>query len=70
MSCFHEEQEQTFDMMYDGDGHEMAGGFYVSVFRLSVKYYMVSGYFGVDSLVLVASGLAGLVSTWSMRPWL
>ena len=59
MSCFHEGQEQTLDMMYDGDGHEMARGFYISVLRLSVKYYRVSGYFGVDSLVLVASGLAG-----------
>lgn len=61
MSCFHEELEQTLDIMYDGDGHEMARRFYIPVLRLSVKYDRVSGYFSVDSLVVVASGLAGLI---------
>ena len=70
MSCFHEELEQTLDIMYDGDGHEMARRFYIPVLRLLVKYDRVSGYFSVDSLVVVASGLAGPCFCVVLRPWL
>mgnify|MGYP001027721792 CR=1 FL=1 len=61
MPCFKEELEGSLDIMYDGDGHEMARRFYIPVLRLSKEYDRVSGYFSVDSLVVVAAGLAGLI---------
>jgi fatty acid desaturase len=48
-------------MMYDADGHEMARQFYTPVLGLAKEYDRVSGYFNVDSLVVVAAGLAGLM---------
>jgi hypothetical protein len=63
VSCFKEELEKTLDIMYDGDGHEMARKFYIPVLRLSKEYDRVSGYFSVDSLVVVAAGLAGLIKS-------
>jgi len=61
LPCIRGELGQTLDIMYDGDGHEMARRFYIPLLRLSKEYDRVSGYFSVDSLVVVAAGLAGLI---------
>lgn len=61
MKCFKEELGDYIDIEYSGDGHEMAQRFYIPVLKLTKKYDRVSGYFSVDSLVVIATGLAGLI---------
>ena len=61
MKCYKEELGDYIDIEYSGDGHEMAQRFYIPVLKLTKKYDRVSGYFSVDSLVVIATGLAGLI---------
>jgi SNF2 family DNA or RNA helicase len=50
------------DILYEGDGNKIAREFYIPVLKRSFSYHRVSGYFSVDSLVVVAAGLAGLIN--------
>jgi hypothetical protein len=62
MACFRREFESTLDILYEGDGNKIAREFYIPVLKRSFSYHRVSGYFSVDSLVVVAAGLAGLIN--------
>ncbi len=61
MSCFKVTLESSLDIFYEGDGNKIARAFYIPVLKQSSSYKRVSGYFSVDSLVVVATGLAGLI---------
>lgn len=43
--CFGDELEGSIDIMYYGDGHEMARRFYIPVLGLAKEYDRVSGIF-------------------------
>jgi len=49
------------DIFYEGDGNYIAREFYIPLLSLSSYYDRISGFFSVDSLVIVAAGLAGLI---------
>lgn len=62
MDCLREGLQSSLDIFYEGDGNKIARDFYIPVLKRSTSYRHVSGYFRVDSLVIVAAGLAGLLS--------
>lgn len=62
MTCLSKELGSKLDIFYEGDGHTIAQSFYIPVLKNSQNYSRLSGYFSVDSLVVVAAGLAGLIN--------
>ncbi len=61
MRCFKEDLGSKLDIVYEGEGENIAREFYIPVLRDSHNYRRVSGYFSIDSIVVVATGLAGLI---------
>ena len=61
MSCYKLELGEKLDIIYEGLGARLASEFYIPLLRRTKSYSRVSGYFSVDSLVIIATGLAGLI---------
>jgi len=61
MTCYQRELGKELDIVYEGEGSKLAVGFYIPVLRRTKAYYRVSGFFSVDSLTVIATGLAGLI---------
>lgn len=61
MDCPFDPLKKTLDIGYSGDGTRIAQDFYIPVLKRSKMYYRLSGYFSIDSLVITAAGLAGLI---------
>jgi len=61
VNCLKSALESSLDIFYEGDGNKIAKTFYIPVLKQSSSYKRVSGYFSLDSLVVVATGLAGLI---------
>lgn len=61
MGCFRFDLGEKLDIIYEGDGESIARRFYIPVLKQTVRYDRISGYFSVDSLVVVAAGLAGFI---------
>ena len=61
MSCYAAELDDHLDIIYEGMGSKLASEFYIPVLQRTNQYWRISGYFCVDSLVVVAVGLAGLI---------
>lgn len=62
MACLRDDLRSSLDILYEGDGDKITRDFYIPVLKRATSYSRVSGYFSVDSLAVVAAGLAGLVS--------
>jgi superfamily II DNA or RNA helicase len=66
--CFTRELQNKLEIGYAGEGRHIAENFYIPVLKLSKKYDRISGYFSIDSLVITATGIAGLINNGgSMR---
>jgi hypothetical protein len=61
MSCYATELKETLDIFYEGAGYKLASKFYIPVLKRTKEYWRISGYFSVDSLTVIAVGLAGLI---------
>jgi superfamily II DNA or RNA helicase len=61
MVCYKPELGERLDIIYEGLGARLASEFYIPVLRRTGEYWRVSGYFSVDSLVIISTGLAGLI---------
>src|SRR5208283_2557612 len=61
MVCSYEPLKSILDISYSGDGTRIAQDFYIPVLKNSKSYYRLSGYFSLNSLVITAAGLAGLI---------
>jgi len=61
MSCYATELKETLDIFYEGVGYKLASKFYIPVLKRTKEYWRISGYFSVDSLTVIAVGLAGLI---------
>jgi SNF2 family DNA or RNA helicase len=61
MSCYAAELNDQLDIIYEGMGSKLASEFYIPVLRRTKQYWRISGYFSVDSLTVIAVGLAGLI---------
>jgi superfamily II DNA or RNA helicase len=61
MSCYATELKETLDIFYEGAGYKLASKFYIPVLKRTRQYWRISGYFSVDSLTVIAVGLAGLI---------
>src|SRR5688572_7135774 len=68
MLCFTSDIKDKLHLTYEGEGKKIAEEFYIPVLKISKKYDRLSGYFSVDSLVITATGIAGLLNNGgSMR---
>lgn len=61
MICLENELGKSLDIEYRGEGRYIAQKFYIPVLKRTKFYDRISGYFSVESLVITASGLAGLI---------
>jgi superfamily II DNA or RNA helicase len=61
LMCYTSELAEKLDIIYEGLGARLASEFYIPLLKGTKQYSRVSGYFSVDSLVVVATGLAGLI---------
>jgi len=62
MSCYAAELDDSLDIIYEGMGSKLAEKFYIPVLKLTKQYWRISGYFSVDSLAVIATGLARLIN--------
>jgi superfamily II DNA or RNA helicase len=62
VACFTRELQNKLDISYAEEGKRIAENFYIPVLKLSRKYDRISGYFSIDSLVITATGIAGLIN--------
>jgi hypothetical protein len=53
--------DDYLDIIYEGSGHKIAKEFYLPVLSKSTRYDRASGYFSVDSLVVIATGLSKII---------
>lgn len=51
----------SLDIIYEGEGNKVATEFYIPVLKRTKSYDRLSGFFIADSLVVIATGLAGLI---------
>ena len=61
MACLEQDLQRTMDISYRGEGRTIAQQFYIPVLKRTKFYDRISGYFSVESLVITAAGLAGLI---------
>ena len=61
MHCFEQELKNKISIGYRGEGKHIAQEFYIPVLKRTTFYDRISGYFSVESLVITAAGLAGLI---------
>lgn len=61
MPCLRDDVGRSLDIMYEGDGDAIAKRFYIPVLKSSSRYDRISGFFSVDSLVVISTGLAGFI---------
>jgi len=61
MKCYASELGNSLDIIYEGLGSRLAYEFYIPVLQRTKLYWRISGYFSIDSLTIVAVGLAGLI---------
>lgn len=59
--CLGRELGSKLDIIYEGEGSKVAAEFYIPVLKKTTLYYRLSGFFSVDSLAIIAIGLAGLI---------
>ena len=62
MVCLYNDIKKDLKKHYSGEGAKIANQFYIPVLQRSTKYRRLSGYFSVNSLVISAVGLVGLVN--------
>ncbi|KUG17549.1 hypothetical protein ASZ90_012763 [hydrocarbon metagenome] len=68
MNCTFEDLKLQLAINYTGDGKKIGRDFYIPVLKRSKRYDRLSGYFSLDSLVVTAVGVAGLIANGgSMR---
>ena len=68
MFCYNSDLKNKIEPTYQGEGKKIAQEFYIPLLKISKKYDRLSGYFSVDSLVITATGIAGLINNGgSMR---
>jgi len=61
LPCFEQELKNKILIGYRGEGKHIAQDFYIPVLKRTTFYDRISGYFSVESLVITAAGLAGLI---------
>jgi len=61
MTCIKQDLQRSMEISYRGEGKTIAQQFYIPVLKRTKFYDRISGYFSVDSLVITAAGLAGLI---------
>ena len=62
MVCLYNDIKKDLKKHYSGEGAKIADQFYIPVLQRSTKYRRLTGYFSVNSLVISAVGLVGLVN--------
>ena len=62
MSCFNTDLKNNIQITYNGEGMKIAHEFYIPILKISQKYDRLSGYFSIESLVITATGIAGLIN--------
>lgn len=68
MICTFDDLKPQLAINYSGDGNKIGRDFYIPVLKRSKRYDRLSGYFSLDSLVVTAVGVAGLIANGgSMR---
>ena len=61
MKCIENDLKKSLEINYRGEGRTIAQEFYIPVLKRTKFYDRISGYFSVESLVITAAGLAGLI---------
>ncbi len=61
MKCLEQDLQKSMEISYRGEGKKIAQQFYIPVLKRTKFYDRISGYFSVESLVITAAGLAGLI---------
>jgi SNF2 family DNA or RNA helicase len=61
MRCLEDDLKKSLEISYGGEGRSIAQQFYIPVLKRTKFYDRISGYFSVESLVITAAGLAGLI---------
>lgn len=61
MNCIENDLRNSLDISYRGEGSHIAQSFYIPVLKRTQFYDRISGYFSIESLVITAAGLAGLI---------
>ncbi len=61
MNCIENDLRNSLDISYRGEGSQIAHSFYIPVLKRTQFYDRISGYFSIESLVITAAGLAGLI---------
>jgi SNF2 family DNA or RNA helicase len=61
MTCLEDDLKEYLEINYRGEGRTIAQEFYIPVLKRTKFYDRISGYFSVESLVITAAGLAGLI---------
>jgi len=61
MKCIKQDLQRSMEISYRGEGKTIAQQFYIPVLKRTKFYDRISGYFSVESLVITAAGLAGLI---------
>jgi SNF2 family DNA or RNA helicase len=61
INCLENDLKKSIEISYRGEGRSIAQQFYIPVLKRTKSYDRISGYFSVESLVITAAGLAGLI---------
>jgi hypothetical protein len=62
VTCPFEDVKNEIKISYTGEGRRIAREFYIPLLKRAKLYDRASGYFSVDSMVITAAGLAGLIT--------
>jgi hypothetical protein len=59
--CPFQDIKNEINISYTGEGRRIAREFYIPLLKRAQFYNRASGYFSIDSMVITAAGLAGLI---------